>query len=92
MGGLVPRFVFDAASEKCSGCCTFPGQTDSTGGTADSADILPQLPEDLRRAVLLVTMGKTIENLKFFMVSVGRRQEGRPRNSLAVHCSADRVR
>ena len=32
-------------------------QNDSSGGTAETADILPDLPEDLRRSVLLITMG-----------------------------------
>ncbi len=41
---------------------------DSTSGTAESSDILPELPEELRHSVLLVTMGKTIQGLKFFRV------------------------
>ncbi len=62
---------FDVTSCALSdvGVFTAP-QMDSSGGTAETADILPELPDDLRRSVLLVTMGKTVEGLKFFNVRV----------------------
>ena len=44
-------------------------QKDSTGGTAESGDVLPKLPEDLRNAVLLVIMDKTVSCITFLRVN-----------------------
>ncbi len=44
-------------------------QLDSTSGTQQTSDVLPDLPPDLRRNILWVTMARTMDSHSFLRVS-----------------------